>query len=424
MTTGMIRWMLIPMLSLLLSAVVHAQTAADPMKALGELVKAHREAPTIEVELNLKLEMSESGQTGRGSEIEATMLRRKDGSGLFNLNGYTMHVLGGKLFATHESNSDDYYLLEFEDYPYWAFFSAFGGFQRTPFPHLALLWGSDDLEELCMELYADTPELRPTTVVDSLKDGRTERSLELTSDNATMKIVFDSKSKMIRSIVHTVRGGYLVPQGTVMTSTYEVKYTDHDAPVRDERIAFTPGDRQRVDAMTVLDKTRPAPPAQGPAGNPDAALVGKEAPAFVLTTLDGQRVDLAELRGRVVVIDFWATWCGPCIALMPALDEVTRWAATNQLPVTVLAINTFENADNGDTAEARMQKVNGFWKQNQYTMKVPMDFSNAVAERYGVTGIPTSFVIGPDGIIRAQHVGGSPDYAATLKKEIQEALSM
>lgn len=423
MTTGLFRWMLIPIL--LVAANANAQSAADPMKTLGELVKAHREAPTIEVELKLKLEMSEAGQAGRGSEIEATMLRRKDGNGLFILNGYSMHVLDGKLYATHESNSGDYYLLEFQDYPYWAFFSAFGGFQRTPFPHLALLWGSDDLEELCMELYADTPELRPEKVVDTLKDGQSHRSLELTSDNASMTIVFDPKSKMIRSIVHTVRGGYLVPQGTVMTSTYEVTYTQHESPVRDDRVAFAPGDRQRVDAMTVLDKTRPAPPAQGGAvANADAGLVGKEAPAFVLTTLDGQRIDLTELRGRVLVIDFWATWCGPCIALMPALDEVTRWVATNQLPVTVLAINTFENADDGDTAEARMKKVNAFWKQNQYTMKVPMDFSNAVAERYGVTGIPTSFVIGPDGVIRTQHVGGSPDYAATLKKEIQEALSM
>lgn len=405
-------------------SMVSAQ-AVDPEKILREIVKAHREAPTLELKIGLTIEMAEGEQKGRGREIEGKIIRRKDGQGLFVLNGYTMHIAARQLQATHESNGEQYFSRDFSDYPFWALFSAFGGFQRIPFPHLALLWGSDDLDELCMELYADTPELKPHAVVDSVNEaGETERALELTSDDATMRIVFDPETFLIRSIVHTIRGGFLVPAGTVMTNRYKVETTRREAPVSDELIALVPGERERVDALGVLDQTQARPPVVGGGGGEPEIGVGKVAPTFVLTTLEGERIDLAELRGRVVVIDFWATWCGPCLVLMPGLDEVTRWAANRELPVLVLAINTYENAGENDSAEDRMKVVNEFWREHRYAMKVPMDFSNAVAQQYGVTGIPTSFVIGPDGVIRAHHIGGSPNYVETLKKDIEEALSM
>lgn len=127
-------------------------------------------------------------------------------------------------------------------------------------------------------------------------------------------------------------------------------------------------------------------------------LVNLPAVDFSLKGLDGNSVKLSELHGKVVVLDFWATWCGPCKAAFPFLQQVYEKYKANP-DVVILALNTWEN-EQGAEREALVRK---FMEENKYPFRVLFD-ENFVY-KYGVEGIPTRFVIDKKGMIRFKSVG-------------------
>ena len=140
---------------------------------------------------------------------------------------------------------------------------------------------------------------------------------------------------------------------------------------------------------------------------------GDLAPDFTLEDLDGRRVTLSELRGSMVVLDFWATWCGPCRIGLPKLQEFDTWARAEGLPVQVLPVNIAERVR---TADARKQRVGSFWRGKGYTMPTLMNYDDSVAATYNVGPIPHTVVIGPDGRIVQVQVGYNANAVNHLRK--------
>ncbi len=139
---------------------------------------------------------------------------------------------------------------------------------------------------------------------------------------------------------------------------------------------------------------RPAvPPAAAEAPAPSVPAVGVAAPGFTLQTLEGEPFSLADGRGKIVVLNFWASWCGPCRDEMPLFESVSHEGDD------VLFVGV--NATASDDREAAAD----FVRRLEITFPIVLDESGDVAAAYGVTGLPATFFIDRDGILRARALG-------------------
>ncbi len=141
------------------------------------------------------------------------------------------------------------------------------------------------------------------------------------------------------------------------------------------------------------------------------ALIGKPAAGFSLEKLGGGKIDLASHKGKdVVVLDFWATWCKPCVDAMPKLISVT-----NQFKgkgVVFYAVNVRESDE----------RVKRFLASRKLDVTVLMDRTNRVAESYQVSGIPQTVIIDKNGVVSNVHVGFIPGMETKMVKELQDLL--
>lgn len=140
----------------------------------------------------------------------------------------------------------------------------------------------------------------------------------------------------------------------------------------------------------------------------DSALEGKDAPDFELAMLDGKKVKLSGLKGSVVVLDFWATWCPPCRQSLPHLDELNE--KVKGKGVKVFAVNSQEDAG----------KVQKFVTDTKLTTPVLLDEKGVTSEPYELTAIPKTVVVGKDGKIVKVFTGFNP---GSTPKQLSRAVA-
>ena len=136
------------------------------------------------------------------------------------------------------------------------------------------------------------------------------------------------------------------------------------------------------------------------------------APDFSWQNAEGKVVHLSDLKGKVVLIDFWATWCGPCRMTIPHVEAIYK--KFKNKGVVVIGVNL----DN----QSSRQKVEQFIKEKGITYLVIGDPNGAVASQYGATSIPRFFFIDKHGRIAKMVVGYNPNMEQTFSEEIESLL--
>ncbi len=134
------------------------------------------------------------------------------------------------------------------------------------------------------------------------------------------------------------------------------------------------------------------------------------APDFTLKALDGSNLRLAEQKGDIMLINFWASWCGPCIQEMPALDKLAQ--KYRPLGVQVWGVNV-EN--DSTAAKAYLHKV-------QVGFPILFDLDNSVSKAYQVDAMPTTVILDKDGKVRAVHRGYQPGFEKKYENDIKQLL--
>ena len=150
---------------------------------------------------------------------------------------------------------------------------------------------------------------------------------------------------------------------------------------------------------------------QSDGGNSEAAaLIGKTATDFELPMLDGTTFRLSDHKDKIVVLDFWATWCGPCVMALP--DYIAATSKFDESKVMFVAVNLQESSD----------EIRAFLSDKQLSPRVALDRSSAVAPTFQVSGIPHTVIIGPGNVIEDVHVGYQPGSGETMQTTLQQML--
>jgi cytochrome c biogenesis protein CcmG/thiol:disulfide interchange protein DsbE len=146
-----------------------------------------------------------------------------------------------------------------------------------------------------------------------------------------------------------------------------------------------------------------------PSAAPSGARVGQVAPDFALADLDGNPLRLNDLRGRPVIVNFWASWCGPCVEEFPLLQ-----AAASRHRADGLTLVGIVYRDNSEAARAFMARLGASWP-------AAMDPGEQVAESFGIYGPPETFFIDSTGVVRGRQIGQLT--AADLDRQLALALA-
>lgn len=276
-------------------------------------------------------------------------------------------------------------------------------------PSLALALSKDAAAELAEHTSA-------IDMVDAVQiDGKAFSTLKLTQSDRDIVLLIDSDTGLLKQMqvdlkkLFTEQG---VPRVNKALITITYDKTTSGGALDAARFAFVPpaGATLIKTEMAFMGDGQGGPGSGDPSGDPAQKLVGQPAPAFKLENLEGNSISpLDDFKGKVIVLDFWATWCPPCRAAMPHLEELYK--AQRDLGVAVFAVNQREGKE----------KAQAFMIQQNLSMPVLLDTNGEAGAQYLVTGIPQTVVIGKDGNVSSVFVGFGEGSAEKLTQAVETA---
>ena len=368
------------------------QKLADAYKNLKSLALAGTLTGEFDVDgqkANEKIEMTASyaAPTQFRHAMKDDLIVGNTGEQLFLFEG------GRKLYKTSEAKKEKTSVTEMPD--------PFDRILLDQNFSLALALSSDPAADIG-KLYQKIDKAPADVTI----DGKAYPALVLSNENETVTLALDPQTSLVRRATFDIakalkkRGAQDVAKAQL---TMDYATTTPGVETKAEQFAWAPPPGAR-DVATVA--------AEGEANLPALAMVGKPAPDFALKDLAGKDVKLADLKGNVWVLDYWATWCPPCVAAMPFLNEFA--GEMKEQGVKVVAMNADEEKD----------LVAGFINsRNLNNLVVLLDPETKVGAQYMANELlPTTMVIGKDGTIRKVITTGGSQAEKDLKAAVQEAL--
>lgn len=247
--------------------------------------------------------------------------------------------------------------------------------------------------------------------IDSMRDARIGEGVEIEGTTyerihfsqgpAQAELLIHPVTRLIRRMTIDLKQAMQmqgIPDVKQAQLRYDYSQTDANVELAAETFQWTP-----PEGAEKIEQPTPQDP------NPAASrMIGQPAPQATLKNLDGQEITFGQASEQVVILDFWATWCGPCVPGLKHLNEVAAKAEG----VQIYAINLMETAE----------QVRGFMDRHQLKLNALLDAEGTVAEKYRVEAIPHTVVIGKDGNIVDVVIGFDPNVApARLDAAIAKA---
>lgn len=340
--------------------------------------------------------------SGQKMEEAISSIYGADGSMEFMLPNLAITVVDGYFYAEITGEDGAYLKRPIGSGLVKTITDIFGGSEIVPFDYR--LRNGETKGWIESMTFGLMPQAKITSVTDAKDEAGADRKvLEVSGPQGEMKIFVDPSTHLITGADAQISAG---EGAEAMSAKVTMKMTATGYDKLPKPITFDPGDRKAVDSIEELFPPEPA-----------AKASGTMAPDFTLPQYAGEEVTLSKLRGKIVVIDFWATWCGPCRRGLPLLQQFSDWARENTDDVVVYAINVWERGQNMEEVE---QMVADFWTKNKYTMPTLISMTDAITRDYGVSGIPVTVVIDKEGRIAKMHSGFSPKLFDELKAEVEQ----
>lgn len=366
-----------------------ALTKAEAL--IAKMTKAYQDAPTLAdtIKLSSKTPFGEQSDT-LGVAFAGPDLRLESGQMSLSTSANTLY------FET-ESSTKKYLAVPIKESVDATLKELMPGF-KLPVPYRELRAGATGADLYKGFSLGVLEDLKPVGM--RQKDGKDQ--ILMRAANGDMQVTIDPATSLISGI-ETVFSPPQAPPG--MMIGVDMAMAPKLGPSLEKPItAPEPKGRRAVTTMQELMA---------------ATSAGEPAMDFTLSDQDGKKVSLADLKGNVVVLDFWASWCVPCQRGLPKLDEVAKWAAESGSPVKIFGVNVWEKVGK----EERQNFASTFWAGKKFSFPTLVDAEDSLVKSYGFQAIPVTVVIGLDGNVAALHEGADPEMVAKLKTDIEKALA-
>jgi thiol-disulfide isomerase/thioredoxin len=377
-------------------SAVAVERGTEALRRAGD---ASRAAPGLRDSMVIRVTLPDGVRTE-----EAQVSCGPDGSFLIVAGNYRVANAGGKVAFLPDQPADQALVRAVQGSGHATMVSMLGS-APLPVPHLCFrqpLPGAADIDA-----FAECGVGRGARVGGWREAGDRTQVL-LLAERAEAVVTIDRPSGMVRAV-----DSVFSPPGAAegLRIRFEVTSTPVVGPLP-APIAVDLGSRRVSATMEEMFGAPDAPPPSA-----CAVAVGAPAPLEALEDLDGRAFDLASLRGKAVVIDFWSTWCGPCRKGLPVLQRFAD-EMKDDPRVAVLAVDVWEQCEPGEVAA----KVRDAAAKLSLRLPVLLDRDASLISAFGFQAIPATVVIAPDGTLAAAHLGLPQDLAAILRADVAKAL--